>query len=501
MPAMADPVLLLTWGATLLVFAPLLAGLLVYLLPGRRREAWVATATALGLLLPLAAVSVAALEAGPLTFAFGGHRAPLGIELAIDGLALAMLWLTAIIMLAVTCYTTSWLRDAPGFRATEFRVLVFLLWSGLNGLFLSADLFNLYVMLEIVTLTAVPLVVFSHGAAAIRAAMQYLVFALAGSIFYLLGVALIYAETGLLAISALGSAQLDGPGATVALAAMTTGLAMKAALFPVHAWLPTAHAVAPSPASALLSALVAKAAVYLLVRLWLGPFAGLGSTAVLQGLGAIGMAGMVYASLQALRQPKLKGVVAYSTVAQLGYFLLLLPLASLVAWQGVLYHGLVHGLAKTALFLAAGNLIRAAGSDRLDRLAGADRFLGGSLMAIALAGVSLAGLPPSGGFIGKWWLIQASLEADQWWWVIGIVVGGLLAAAYVFRVLRYGMIDPADASAGKPAETPGNVRPGMIWPPILLAVAAIVLGFTGDLLQPLLAIGGPGTIPGAGGTP
>lgn len=492
---MSDPVSIFAWGAAILVFLPLLASLVVYLLPSRRLEAGISLAVALLVPVPLAAISLQAIDHGPLAFAFGGHVAPLGIELAVDGLALVMLWLTAVVMLAVQCYTTSWLRDSADFRSCEFRTLVLLLWSGLNALFLSADLFNIYVTLEIVTLAAVPLVIFSRGATAVSAAMRYLVFALVGSVFYLLGVALVYAETGVLALSLLAPETVSGPAATVALAAMTAGLAMKAALFPVHAWLPRAHAVAPSPASALLSALVAKAGVYLIVRLWLGPWAGMGDALLLQGLAAIGMAGMVYASLKAFRQPKLKGVIAYSTIAQLGYFLLLLPLASLVAWQGVLYHGLTHGLAKTALFLAAGNLIRAAGTDRLENLAGADRFLGSSLMAIALAGVALAGLPPSGGFIGKWWLIEAALAAGQWWWAVAVAAGGLFAAAYVFRILRYGMAEP-DGSPDAPGVPAGTaVSPGMVWPPVLLACAAIALGFTGDLLAPMLALGAPEAAP------
>lgn len=490
---MADPRLTFAWAAAVVVLVPLLAGLLVFVLGGRRPAAWLSVLTALALPVPLALMSAAMLVHGSLHFGLGGHDAPLGIELAVDGLSLAMLWMSAVVVLAVQCYTTSWLRAEPDFPATEFRALVLILWSGLNALFLSADLFNLYVTLEVVTLTAIPLVVFSRGPAALHAALQYLLFALVGSMFYLLGVALIYARTGLLAISALTPAQPEGTAAAAALALMTAGLAMKGALFPVHAWLPRAHAVAPAPASALLSALVANAAVYLLVRLWLGPFATLGTPVMLQGLGGVGAAGMIYGSLQALRQPRLKGVIAYSTIAQLGYFLLLLPLASLLAWQGVLYHGIAHGLAKAALFLAAGNIIRAGGSDRLDRLADTNRFLGVNLMAIALAGVSLAGLPPSGGFLGKWWLIQASLEAGQWWWTAVIALGGLLAAAYIGRVLRYGMEHRERSSNGSGESARTSVHMMMIWPPVLLAAAAIALGFTGELIAPLLAVGAPGS--------
>lgn len=489
---MTDPALAFAWYATAVVLAPLFAALAVYVTPGRRAGAWICVLVALGLFAPLLGMADRLLAAGPQRFAFGGHDTALGIELYGDGLALAMLWLTNSVMLAVHVYTNSWLRLAPAFRATEFRTLVLLLWSGLNALFLAADLFNIYVTLEILTLTAVPLVVLRRGAAAVAAAMQYLLFALVGSVVYLLGVALVYAHTGVLALAALAPGALEAPTALIALLLMTAGLAMKAALFPVHAWLPRAHAVAPSPASALLSALVAKAAAYLIVRLWLGPYSGLGADVALQGLAGIGVAGIVYGSLQALRQPRLKGVIAYSTVAQLGYFLLLLPLASLVAWQGVIYHGLAHGLAKTALFLAAGNLIRAAGSDELTALAGANRFLGGTLLAIAIAGVSLAGLPPSGGFVGKWWLIEAAMAGGQWWWAFAVAGGGLLTAAYVFRVLRCAFQEP---TAGVAAPAAGRVTPVMVWVPAVLAFAALGLGFGGAALAPWLAIGGPGALP------
>lgn len=486
---MVDPAGVAMGAGAALVFGPLLAAVVIYLVPGRRFEAWICLTSTAAALVPLAGLSAAVVAHGALAFTFGGHVTPLGIAFAVDGLSLAMLWLTALVMFAFHLYVTGWLPGEPGFRAGEFRALALLLWSGLNTLFCSADLFNVYVTLEIVTLTGVALVVFARGAGALRAALRYLLFAVAGSMFYLLGVALIYADSGVLSFADLRGNPPAGISAVIALAAMTAGLAVKAALFPVHAWLPPAHAAAPSPASALLSALVAKAGAYLLIRLWLGPFAGIAGPGLLQGLGALGLAGILYASLQALRQTRLKGVIAYSTVAQLGYFLLLLPMASLAAWQGILYHGLSHGLAKAALFLAAGNLIRVAGSDRLEDLGSAEPLLGGTLLAMALAGVSLAGLPPSGGFIGKWWLIQAALESGQWWWAVGIAAGGLLGAAYIFRVLRYAL-----ANAPAPAQ-PGTLTAGMVWSPVLLAVASLMLGFTGSLLAPLLAVGAPGSGP------
>lgn len=482
-------------AVTALLFGPLLTGLVVYLLPSRRLRDILPIALALGLLGPLWHLGTEVAGAGSLVLALGGHFAPLGIELHVDGLSLAMLWLTGVVALAVNVHASASLPVDPHFPATGFRVLWLLLWSGLNALFLAADLFNIYVLLELTALAAVSLVVVSRGPEAVSAATRYLFFALAGSLFYLLGVALVYGQTGLLSLRVLETLSWESPVSLFALGLMTCGLAMKAALFPVHAWLPRAHAVAPSAASALLSALVATAGAYLVVRLWLGPFAGHWPQALAQGMAALGTAGIIYGSIQALRQSRLKLVIAYSTVAQLGYLLLIFPLASLLAWQGVIYHALSHGLAKAAFFLAAGNIIHLLGNDRLASLSRHDHRLAGNVMIMAFSGISLSGLPPSGGFLGKWWLIRAALEAGQWWWALAVAAGGLLAAAYVFRVLRHALAEPhPDAVRDAPIANPLPRR--MFWPPMLLALIAVALGFAGQALLPFLQIGMPG---GAGG--
>jgi multicomponent Na+:H+ antiporter subunit D len=473
-----------------LIFAPMLAGLLCWLIGRARVTDTIAVTLAIALVGAVAVLAGAALTDGGLRLAFGGHAVPLGIEVAVDGLTLAMLALTQVVAFAVNVYIIGWARTMAGDVAHLVRVVWMLLWSGLNALFLSADLFNVYVTLEITTLAGVALVAAAGGAGALAAAMRYLQFALAGSILYLLGVALVYGETGTVSMALVSAEAHRTPGGLTALGAMTLGLLLKAALFPLHGWLPPAHSSAPSPASALLSALVVKAAAYLLLRIWIGPFGLTWSYAMAQVVGAIGLAGILYASVQAMRQPRLKLVIAYSTVAQLGYLLLLVPLAGALAWRGIIYQALAHGLAKAAMFLAAGNVIKALGNDRLENLAGLDRVLAGNVLVIALAGVSLAGLPPSAGFLAKWWLLLAAIDSGQWWWAIGIVAGGLLAAAYVFRVLRHNISDLASAVADERTrayELPAT----MLWPPYLLSFLAIALGFTGDVLAPYLDIGMP----------
>nr|WP_301288358.1 proton-conducting transporter membrane subunit [Natronospira proteinivora] len=476
---------------TALIFGPLLTGVLAFLLqrPAVADYLSILIATVfLALLIPFSGL---VLLEGPLLYQLGGHPEGIAIPLQVDGLSLAMLWLCSILALVVAIYARAWIRQQKPAAGGEYRVLWLLLWSGLNALFLSADLFNLYVTLEITTLAAVPLVILSRGAAPLDAAQRYLFFALVGSILFLLGVALIYGHAGTLSFSLLAESDVSGPAATAALLFMTAGLAMKAALFPVHSWLPLAHSAAPSPASALLSAIVAKAGVYLILRLWLGPLAEAWTPSLAQAMGLIGAIGILYGSYQALRQNRLKRVIAYSTVAQLGYLLLLIPMASLMAWNGVIYHALSHGLAKAALFLAAGNLIMVLGNDRLRNLAGCDRMLSKNIMAIGIAGVSIAGLPPTGGFIAKWWMISAALEQGQWWWALLISLGGLLAAAYIFRILRHAFFLPDPYAESPLREADGKLSRALVWPPVILALLAVFLGFAGELLAPFLEIGAP----------
>jgi formate hydrogenlyase subunit 3/multisubunit Na+/H+ antiporter MnhD subunit len=278
---------------------------------------------------------------------------------------------------------------------------------------------------------------------------------------------------------------------------MSGGLLAKAALFPMHFWLPPAHANAPAPVSALLSSLVVKGAFYILLRLWFEGFTGLLTPAAAQLFGVLGAAAILWGSLNALFAPRLKLLVAYSTVAQLGYLFLLIPLAAgptdgFTAWSGgVIFLG-AHACAKTAMFLSAGNMLHAAGSDRIRDLDGVTHVLPLSAFTFGLAGMSLVGLPPSGGFAGKWLLLRAAIARGQWWWAATLLGGSLLAAAYVIRVLFH---------AFTRVEAPAHTRPVprvMELTALGLAVLAAGLGFAASGSATLLRVGAPWPPAGAG---
>lgn len=431
---------------------------------------------------------------GVIELRLGGWHPPLGITLRLDGMASGFLLAGALVAAAALAAARPNFAAAgtgPADRkAWAFWPLAFCLLAATYAAFLGADLFNLYVALELLTIAAVALVALEGSAEALSAAMRYLLFALLGSLAYLLGVALLYAAYGTLDLQSLRALAGNGPGTALPAALITVGLMAKAALFPLHGWLPAAHACAPAPASALLSALVVKVPFLILLRVWSEALPGLASFAFAQFMGLMGAAAIVVGSLLALRQVRLKLVIAYSTVAQLGYLLLVFPLVlapgtgawGAAAWAGVVFHGLAHALAKGAMFLSAGAMAQALGSDRIDAMAGLGRALPIAAFAFGIAAVSLMGLPPSGGFLAKYLLLRASLGSGQWWWALPMLGGGLLAVAYLFR--------PMEALLAKGEPTLRVTVPrGRQAIALALALASVALGLLSAQPFGLLQVG------------
>ncbi len=469
------------WPA-LLILLPLAAAMLSFLFPRSAKFTGVVTA----IIIALAVVGFGwhLQSEGVYRHAVGGWGAPLGIDLYGDGLTLLMLAVTALVGLAITLYSLDYFNTE---QARWFWPLWLLLWAALNALFLSADIFNLYITLELMGMAAVALVALKGGRDALNGAMRYLLATLLGSLAYLFGVVLLYHGYGTVDIALLAERIDHQPVAWAALGLMGAGLLLKTALFPLHFWLPAAHASAPAPVSALLSALVVKASFYIFLRLWFALFAPLGGE-VAWLLGLLGALAILWGSWQALRQTRLKLLVAYSTVAQLGYLFVAFPLAAVagvVLWHGVIYLLISHALAKAAMFMAAGNLLRFGGHDRIVDLNRSVQQLPLSTAAFALAGVSIMGLPPSGGFIGKWLLLEAALQQGQWALAAVMIVGGLLAAAYIFKVLGYAFTPSTSREESIP------IPATMAWAPLLLAFASILLGFLAPALFSLLDIGSP----------
>ena len=465
-----------------LLLLPLAWATLAFVL-GPGRGAWLAIAglaaqfaLAVDLARKVAAGSVAA-------HVVGGWGAPLGIDLAADGLSAAMLLLTQGVALPLAIHARAYFKAGDPAGVWFWPLLGFLL-AGLNALFVSADLFNLYVTLELVGLAAVGLVAAGGGTQQVAAALRYLFATLLGSGAYLLGVALLYGAYGTVSSATLlPLVTAEAPRLVwIAAGLMVTGLLLKTALFPFHFWLPPAHGGAPAPVSALLSALVVKASFYLILRLWLGPLqALLPSFAWLLAL--LGAAAIFWGSWQAIRAVKVKRLIAYSTVAQLGYLFLIFPLLPAPgALQAGVMQVFAHGLAKAGMFAAAGVMIKATGQDTVAGLAGAVERLPVTFFAFGLAGMTLMGLPPSSGFLAKWQIIDAALAQGHWVIAVVALAGGLLAAVYVFRVLRQAFLQ-----APVP-DTATAVPRTLEWTAFALAAASVLLGLRGVELMQLVTM-------------
>src|SRR5271170_1765175 len=495
MPSSATP------GGFLLVLAivlPVMGLLLALFLGGRHAERVAIAVMPIGLALAIAVAAGVWHSRNVLQYFVGGWAPPLGVALRADGFSAVMVVATALLVPAIGLFARA---EFPTPLNTEARAplifwtLLLAVWAALNAVFLGADLFNLYVALELLTFAAVPLVCLDGRAETLAAALRYLLFALFGSILYLLGAVLLYGAYGTLDIVLLSGRIHAEPAAWTAISLMTAGLLAKAALYPLHLWLPPAHAGAPAPASAILSGLVVKAPFFLVVRLWFDVMPRVPVHAAAQVLGALGAAAIIFGSVLALRQGRLKLLIAYSTVAQIGYLFLMFPLAgrpetghpwSTAAWTGGVLQAISHAFAKAAMFMAAGLIAEALGHDRIAGLAGIGRALPITVFAFGLGGLSLMGLPPSGGFVAKAMLLTAAVAENQWWWALVVLAGGLLAGGYVFLVLARALAD-----SNEPLTLLKTISPGRQTVVLALALCAVLLGFVPLRPSELLQIGRP----------
>ncbi len=475
----------------LAILLPALGVLLSLVVGGRMAERIALILMPVQLAIAIAIAWLVQRSGQPLVYTLAGYAPPLGIALRADGFSVAMLVTTALIAPAAGLFARA--NFATSQEIETRAPLVF--WTLLQGLqaalsliFLGGDLFNLYVGLELLTFAAVPLVCLDGRPETVAAALRYLLFALFGSVFYLLGVALLYGAYGTLDIALLASRIRAEPAVWLAAGLMTAGLLAKTALFPLHLWLPPAHANAPAAASAVLSGLVVKGSFFLVVRLWFDVLAALPGVVPGTILAALGSAAILFGSVLALRQARLKLLIAYSTVAQIGYLFLMFPLGhgpwAADAFSGGIMQALSHAFAKAAMFLSAGLIAESLGHDRISGLGGAGRAMPVTFLTLGLGGLSLMGLPPSGGFAAKWLLMKASIASGQWLWAIVMAGGGLLAGGYLYRVL-------APAFSGESAQlkkAPQRSREGVA---LALALVAVLLAFAPPEFFSFLQIGRP----------
>jgi multicomponent Na+:H+ antiporter subunit D len=433
----------MTHWLPLVVMLPLVGGALAPVLarPGIAfARAWslaIVAVTALGALL----LTLEVAARGPFSYPLGGWGAPYGIELRFDEFSAAILFIVLVAGLALV-YSGRYAAQAlQAERLPWFYALLLLNLGGMIGFAVTGDLFNLFVFMEVVSVSSYALVALGDTRLAPLAAFRYLLAGAVSSALILFSIGILYALTGSLNMADVAvrlGGQPAGMPATLALGGLVAGFLLKAALFPLHAWLPDAHASAPSPVSAILSGLVVKLGVLGLLRSWqLFAAAGVVPLAALGELLAWGGALSIIAGAAfALFQQDIKRMLAYSTVSNVGYIIMGFGLATQQAVMGASLHVLNHALIKSTLFLAAGALIHQTGCRTLYELRGAGRAMPLTSLALTVGVLSVVGLPPTAGFPGKWYIALGALQADRPGFAVVAAAGGLLAFAYYMRVLN-----------------------------------------------------------------
>ena len=465
--------------AALQVVVPLVAAPLC-LLAGRAGLAWViaflasacATATA-------AALAYQTLYHGPISYHMGSWTPPWGIEYAVDTVNAFILLLVSTIATVVLVYCRlSVAKEIRAGRQHLFYCMYVLCLTGLLGIAITGDAFNVFVFLEISSLSSYALIAMGGQRKALTAAFQYLIMGTIGATFFLIGVGLLYMMTGTLNMADLATripALQDSRPVLAAFAFITVGLALKAALFPLHLWLPNAYAYAPSGVSAFMAATATKVSLYVLLRF---TFTIFGADFAFRDLPlhwvllVPAVIAMFAGSFSAIFQRDIKRMLAYSSVAQIGYITLAISLASQAGVQAALLHIFNHGLMKAALFCAMGCIFYRIGSTRIDQMAGLGRQMPWTFAAIVAGGLSLIGVPLTAGFISKWYLVQAALEQGLWPLVLLIAVSSMLALVYVWR-----LVEALYFQEPKPGhETVREAPWSMVLPTLLLAGANIYFG-------------------------
>ncbi len=429
------------------------------------------------------------LEGQTIIYHLGGWPGPLGISLVIDGLSYFFAFTVLMVGIMVILYSI------PEKKHTHtYYFLLLLLLSSMVGTIFTTDIFNMYILYELVTIATYLLIAYYQQGVALKASFNYLLMSAVGLSLFLLGVGSLYAMTGTLQISNI-SEQLPSIFAhnpqiiMMSLVLFITSMGIKMAMVPLHGWLPDAHSLAPSPVSAILSGVVVKVGIYCLIRLIFGLYSGekylilTSSHHILMIFGAITL---LFGAMMALVQIDLKRMLAYSTIVQIGLILIGLSINSKIGFEGAFFHILNHAILKSALFFCAGIIIFQTGSRKIQELTGFGKKNPLVAFCFVILSLGIIGIPPTNGFVSKFLICLAAVEAGYSILAVIAIVSSIITAAYFFRVIQIFYSEPVQvdeklANTKVTENTLFRENPFRLWPIGILTVLSLVLGIIPSL--------------------
>jgi len=438
------------------------------------------------------------LTVGPIRYWQGGWRPPWGIEYVVDAMnAYLLIIVVSMVILGLIYSKRNVEYEIEARKHATFYVLVQLMAAGLYGITITGDLFNMFIWLEIASLTAYALIAVAGGRA-LRPAYNYVIMGSIGACFYIFGVCWLYSVTGTLNMAdmrLLLPLVYDNKAVQMAFAMMVVGVMIKAYIFPLHLWQPDVYTYAPSTISSMMASVHVKVMFYILLRMFYSVFT-LGFIEHFIGLDMlicwVAAIAILVGSIWAIKQRNLKRMLAYSSISQMGYILLGVGLSPLSPWGlvGAVAHILNHAMGKGCLFMSAGAFAQQEGLRDIRNFEGLGKKMPYASAAFTIAALSMIGIPPTAGFASKLFLILASLDAAQYPFVAVLLLSGLLNLVYFWRVIDQMYFakheEPKDAAEVKEK---GKALPlSMVAPMLILASLCIIMGiiWLTDIPLPLI---------------
>ena len=426
------------------------------------------------------------LTVGPIRYWLGGWRPPWGIEYVVDAMNAYLLIIVISIVILGLIYSRGNVRhEIEERKHVTFYTLVQLMAAGMYGITVTGDLFNMFIWLEIASLTAYALIAVAGGRA-LRPAYNYVIMGSIGAVLYIFGVGWIYSVTGTLNFAdmrLLLPLVYDSRAVQMGFAMIVVGVMIKAYIFPLHLWQLDVYTYAPSTISSMMASVHVKVMFYMLLRMFYSVFTldfirhYIGLDLLICWVAAIAI---LAGSIWAIKQRNLKRMLAYSSVSQMGYILLGLGLSPLSPWGlvGVAAHILNHAIGKGCLFMCAGAISQQEGLRDIRDFEGLGKKMPHVCAAFTIAALSMIGIPLTAGFASKLFLIVASLDAAQYPFVAVLLLSGLLNLVYFWRVIdqMYFVKHKGTENAAEVRETGKSLPLSMVAPILILASLCIIMG-------------------------